>query len=676
MSIRIHLAILILSLLLPIKSGFSQTTNIPMPGKSSEAGRGVDRSEKRILALQKLLEGQRHYRSLMRARSQSTRSALGARAREAFRAATEFDPTLAEAFTALAELSLSLPPGDIDEALAYADSALLADANNFGANRIRARLFTIKSGLNNGDRNAEFEAEAIRCWLKITAQDPRNAEAWAFLSELYRGAGRTNDRIEALRKWLSSATPVETRFFQTVVGNQADLSPEAAAVPLGEALLEAGRPTEAAEILNNAVADEPENAEAIELLKQALDFADTKTAVGAVQTLEQVVFSSPDNVAAITLLARLRMRAGQVDVAVKLLSDSAIRLRDSQPESAAALRVAEGELLLEAGRYDASLKAYESALQLKGVLKNTLVSDFEREFFLDVLLKRLTVLKVADRFDEVQAMLLGARTYLREGDPIFERESIALLRETGKRPEALQAVRNAKVRYPNDQYFLRQEAVILNELGKTDEAVKGIRTLVGRPSESFDDFSNWLFIASLHSSARRFKDASLALGEAVKLAKSAEERQIADVTLANLQRKSGDLKGAEATLRGVLKTVPGNPFALNNLGYLLAEKGEKLDEAAAMIFRAVKTDPTNPSFLDSLGWVFFKQGRYETAHDFLMRALRLDPTSATINAHVGDVFEKLGDASSSKTYWRRAQRFTTDRAQLDELNAKLSRRDR
>lgn len=635
------------------------------PGQSSVS------TERRSAALGKLIEGQRHYRNLLRSRGQSARSLNGERAKEAFRAAVALDPAMAEAYTALAEITLMVPPGDIDEAMRYADSALAVDSDNFGSNRIKARLATIKSGLNDGNRNAEFEGQAVDSWKKVASLDPRNAEAWAFLSEFHRVAGRDADRVEALRKWLSAAAPVETRFYQTVMGNQSDLSPEGAALPLGEALLEMGRPNEAVDVLNNAVADEPDNAEAIELFKQALDLSDSKAAAGAVQTLEQVVFSNSENTAAIVLLARLKLRAGRTDDAVKLLTQSAARLRDAQPDAAAALRAAEGDVLLEAGRIDDALRSYDGALQARGVLKGVLVSDFEREFFVEILQKKINALKVSDRFAEVLRLLLDARVYLKESDPVFEREQIALLKETGKREEALQRARAAKAKNPTEQFFIREEATVLNELGKTDDAVRLMKSLIGKPSASFNDFSNWLFVSSLYVSARRPKEALVAVGEAVRLAKTPEERQIADVSMAYAQQRGGDFTGAEVTLRSVLQTVPGNPFALNNLGYLLAERGERLDEAASMIFRAVKTDPTNASFLDSLGWLYFKMGKYETSRDYLMRALRLNPTSSAILVHLGDVFEKLGDNESARTYRRRAVRLASDKQQIEEINKKL-----
>ncbi len=49
--------------------------------------------------------------------------------------------------------------------------------------------------------------------------------------------------------------------------------------------------------------------------------------------------------------------------------------------------------------------------------------------------------------------------------------------------------------------------------------------------------------------------------------------------------------------------------ALNALAYLLAEDGQELDLALALISRALAQVPDDPSYLDTLGWVQYRRGR-------------------------------------------------------------------
>src|SRR6058998_3303903 len=108
-------------------------------------------------------------------------------ARASIQKALEFDPALAEGYTALAEISVnpSIQPNDIDEAIALASIAVRLNADNFGAHRLLARLYTFKSSLNNGKLDPDLAAQAIVEWKAVARLDPRNAEAWAFLSEFY-----------------------------------------------------------------------------------------------------------------------------------------------------------------------------------------------------------------------------------------------------------------------------------------------------------------------------------------------------------------------------------------------------------------------------------------------------------------------------------------------------------
>ena len=160
----------------------------------------------------------------------------------------------------------------------------------------------------------------------------------------------------------------------------------------------------------------------------------------------------------------------------------------------------------------------------------------------------------------------------------------------GKKAEALAVVRSLHERVPADGGFIRLEATLLTETGKVDEAVALIRGEMARkntasapkvkPSDVgpdnislalplYDDFSNHLFISNLYTKANRAKEAIAAAQDAYGVALGTERKQIAKLTLATAQQTGGDYKGAEATLRELLKQTPGNPIALNNLGYFL-----------------------------------------------------------------------------------------------------------
>ena len=189
-----------------------------------------------------------------------------------------------------------------------------------------------------------------------------------------------------------------------------------------------------------------------------------------------------------------------------------------------------------------------------------------------------------------------------------------------------------------------------------------------------DVFSNLLFISHLYAQADRPKEASDVANQALAAARGAERRQIARLSIATALQMSGDFAGAEATLRDILKESPNNPIALNNLGYFLVERNERLQEALALIKQAVDIDPTNPSYLDSLGWAHFKLGKNAEAELYLRKALRHDSSSVTINEHLGDVLAAQSKADQAKSHWRRSLNLATEPKEINRLKKKLGDR--
>ncbi|MGQ0540693.1 MAG: tetratricopeptide repeat protein [Blastocatellia bacterium] len=656
----------------------------------SALGESTVSREKREQAFSSLLAGQRYLWSASRLRSQT---GIGSRyqiARQSFQKAVEFDPKLAEGYTALAELAVNATPADIDEAISLGELAIQVDPQNYGSRRILARLYTFKSRLNSGMLDQLFADKAIKGWNEIAKLDPRNAEAWAFLSEFYGKTGNKAERLNALRKWVGSASPVDTQFFRLVMGSQKSLAPEAASVSLAQALFDAGNVREAVEIAGTIIADDPGNNEAMELLSTAVESANPSISSIAIDNLQQAVFANPESIGLAELLVRTQVKAGKFDDAVKQLRTTINRLESTNIDSASALYVVLGDTFANKDNYKETVSAYEKALTLRGSENGAALLNDAREFALQVYDKLIQIHKRTNRPNEAKAVIERARRILGKEDLFADRQLIGLYREAGKRQEALTVVRSVRSRFPSDIGFLRQEASILTEMGKVDEAVvlikrpvlnsgqavSGVTSANGETTVSIgagnqDEFSNLLFISSLYNQAGRGKDAIAAANQAFGIARSTERRQIAKLTLATAQQMSGDFGGAENTLREILTQTPRNPIALNNLGYFLLERNERIEEAFGLISQAVKIDPTNPSYLDSLGWAYFKLGKHGDAERYLRDAARIDPASPTIHEHLGDVLDKLGKLPQAREAWELALRLASENADLVRLRKKL-----
>jgi tetratricopeptide (TPR) repeat protein len=648
--------------------------------------------ERREKAYAKLMEGQRFIWRGNPMRAPITSAANMRSAKSAFQSAVELDPALAEGYTALAELALSTPPNDVDEAIGLASLAARIDKDNFGAHRIMARLYTYKSNLNTGIINQSFAAKALSEWKEVTRLDPRNAEGWAFLSEFYFYSGKDEERIDALKRWMASSAPIETQFYHRVMGGSENLSPENAALKLGMALIKDGRSKEAIEVLSVLVSDDPDNADAIDTLREAVESADAEAGAAAIESLQQAVYANPGNVALVSMLAQLQARAGHLDAAARVIKDASDHVGAEDKTATSALQVSLGDIYASADKIPESIAAYEKALALRGFNNGTAVTAADREFATGVFEKMITVYKNADRTADVKAVIERARQMLGNADLFADKQLVSLYRETGKKDEALAAVRALRSRVPNDYSVIRLEATVLTESGRVDEAVSMIRQLINKkPAISgtsanggvgmgetivvtpnvYDEFSNLLFISQLYSQANRGKEAISAANEAFSAARGEERRQIAKLTLATAQQMSGDYASAETTLREILKQTPRNPIALNNLGYFLLERDVRFDEALDLIQRAVKIDPTNPSYLDSLGWANYKLGNLSEAEKHLRSAVKLDSGSETIHEHLGDVYLRLGKPAEARQFWQRALTLASDPADITRLKEKL-----
>ncbi len=124
-----------------------------------------------------------------------------------------------------------------------------------------------------------------------------------------------------------------------------------------------------------------------------------------------------------------------------------------------------------------------------------------------------------------------------------------------------------------------------------------------------------------------------------------------------------------ATFEELVARYPDFDPALNYLGYMLADRGERLEYARQLLERAVSISPDNAAYLDSYGWVFYRLGKYKKALDYLKKAVTLD-NDPVIFDHLGDVYQAVGNTEKARLWWRKA--LEIDPAN-DSLKAKLER---
>ena len=140
---------------------------------------------------------------------------------------------------------------------------------------------------------------------------------------------------------------------------------------------------------------------------------------------------------------------------------------------------------------------------------------------------------------------------------------------------------------------------------------------------------------------------------------------------AQLLEESGRVTEAERALRDLLARDPKDANALNSLGYMFADRGERLDEAVTLLQQALAIEPGNPSYLDSLGWALFKQGKLGQAEKPLADAAASLPGSSVVQDHLGDLRFRQERYQDAIAAWERALAGDGQPVHFAEIQKKL-----
>ena len=120
-----------------------------------------------------------------------------------------------------------------------------------------------------------------------------------------------------------------------------------------------------------------------------------------------------------------------------------------------------------------------------------------------------------------------------------------------------------------------------------------------------------------------------------------------------LSQNLNDLVLMEQDLRKIIQLDPTSPMAYNSLGYTLADRTDRYQEAYELIGRAFELAPNDPAIIDSLGWVQYRLGMFQEASENLARAYELFPDHE-VAAHLGEVLWVMGEHAEATRVWRNA----------------------
>jgi tetratricopeptide (TPR) repeat protein len=155
--------------------------------------------------------------------------------------------------------------------------------------------------------------------------------------------------------------------------------------------------------------------------------------------------------------------------------------------------------------------------------------------------------------------------------------------------------------------------------------------------------------------------------------------------LGHSYERAGQNDSAENVFLRLLSLFPDHAGANNYLGYMLAERGERLNEAIRYIQKAVQADPDNGAYLDSLGWIYYQKGEYREAMKWLIKAITIEEEALkqanpnnerqiaalhenlrVIHDHAGDAAQAIGDLRRARTHYERALEFAPNNQPIQD----------
>ncbi|HSY29915.1 MAG TPA: tetratricopeptide repeat protein, partial [Burkholderiaceae bacterium] len=105
-------------------------------------------------------------------------------------------------------------------------------------------------------------------------------------------------------------------------------------------------------------------------------------------------------------------------------------------------------------------------------------------------------------------------------------------------------------------------------------------------------------------------------------------------------------KIATEQLQSVLKIIPQNAMALNDLAWIYQQ--EKDPRATATAEQALQLAADSPVIMDTLGWILIEQGDTTRGLPLLKKAATLAPTAMDIHYHLASGLVKSGDKANAR----------------------------
>jgi tetratricopeptide (TPR) repeat protein len=579
------------------------------------------------------------------------------KAADAYRAALKADPSAT--FIAEELSDLYIQSGRLREAVLDAEDALKQNPNDLNSRRLLARIYTHLIGDSQANQiDTDMVKKAIEQYQKITDADPKDIESFIMLGRLEKALMNSTEAMAAYKKAL-----------------ELDANNEDAMTGLATVYADLGDNKAAADMLRK-VADKDPNPRSLTSLANV--YEQLKDYSLAAEMLRRALDQQQGNAELKLALAEDLLLSNQLDDALKLYQEAAT---DDPKDIKAQLRISQ----IYRQKMDFA-KAREAADKAKEIDPNDLevqyndVNLLEAEGKIPDAIKTLKGILDATAKKTYSASEKSSRSFLLsslgelqrtveqfgpavdtfrqladldpDGAARAQAEIIETYREAKDYPKAEAEADAGVKKFPKDRIVSSTRSSVLADLGKTDAALAEARRLMdGKNDREID-----LKLADIYQNAKNYTEMAKMLDAAESLSKTSEERQTVAFSRGAMYERMKNYTAAEAEFRKVLELNPDNDAALNYLGYMLADRNIRLEEARDLVSKAVAHEPNSGAYLDSLGWVYFRLNRLPEAEDKLREALRYMSRDPTVHDHLAEVYFKEGKIRDAIAQWQSSLR--------------------
>ena len=588
---------------------------------------------------------------------QTSQPEYASRAIEAYKRAYAIDPQSPTIGERLAEMYWKAQR--VREAVSEANEVLKRDPNDLPTHRLLARIYLRSLGdINGAAVQQDTVAKAIAEYAEVHRLDPSDQEASLWLARLYRLHNQPDKAEQVLNAMLKddpgNEAAVEQLTQLLLDENKAD-----EAIKLLEGMNEHSSSPTLLDLLGDAYTQTHDYAKAEAAYRKAseLDPSELSHLRGLGQTLlseekyqealaiyQKLVDLMPDDSDNYLRLAQIYRELNQFDKA----EESLAKARQYNPGS---LEILYNEAMIyeSQGRYEDAIRVLSDAVT--GIKSQSSVMPSRRRS-LAILYQQLGMLYRENQ--NYQAAIYTFQELAHLGDE-EDRRARPLIMDTYRQakdlPKALAAGRDAMAKYPNDPLIRSTYALLLGENDQTDEAAKVLEAdLKGNAG----DRETYLNLAQVYERGRHFTEAEQAARKAESYSTDPHDNEIAWLLLGAIYERQKEFDKAEDEFKKALDVNPRNAQVLNYYGYMLADRGVRLEEALGLIQRAVLLEPHNGAYLDSLGWVYFKLNKPDEAENTLRKAVDREPHDPTIRSHLGDVYAKQGHMDLAAAEWEKS----------------------